>query len=48
MAFGRLLAYCTHPALAWRRVSTSDRALMIAAYAGAGYVTTLVALLTLY
>ena len=48
MALGRLLAYCAHPALAWRRVSTSDRALMIAAYAGASYLTTLVGLLMLY
>jgi hypothetical protein len=48
MALGRLAAYCAHPALAWRRVSTSDRALMVATYASAGYLGTLVTLLMLY
>lgn len=45
MALGRLLAYCAHPAAAWRRISKGDRTLVIAAYFGAGYVLTLVALL---
>ena len=45
MVVGRLLAYCAHPALAWRRVSTSDRALIVAAYAAAGYALVLTALL---
>ena len=45
MVLGRFLAYCAHPALAWRRVSTADRALIVAAYAGAGYLFTLAILL---
>jgi hypothetical protein len=45
MSLGRFLAYCAHPAAAWRRVSTRGRAAILAAYAGAGYVVTLVALL---
>jgi hypothetical protein len=45
MTLGRFLAYCAHPALAWRRLSKSDRTLLVAAYAGASYVLTLVALL---
>ena len=47
MLLGRLLAYCAHPALAWRRVSKRDRALIVAAYAGSGYVATLITLLVL-
>ena len=47
MVLGRLLAYCAHPALAWRRVSKRDRALIVATYAGSGYVATLAALLIL-
>ena len=45
MCLGRLLAYCAHPFAAWRRVSNSDRALIVATYVGAGYVVTLTALL---
>ena len=45
MVLGRFLAYCAHPALAWRRVSAADRALIVGAYAAAGYVITLVTLL---
>ena len=45
MTLGRLLAYCAHPTLAWRRVSLADRARIVGAYAGAGYLATLVALL---
>ena len=45
MLLGRLLAYCVHPVAAWRRVSTGDRTLIVAAYAAAGYAVTLVGLL---
>ena len=45
MVLGRLLAYCAHPTLAWRRVSARDRALIVATYAGTGYLATLVTLL---
>ena len=47
MCLGRLLAYCAHPVLAWRRVPKSDRALIVATYVGAGYLVTLVALLAI-
>ena len=47
MCIGRLLAYCVHPTAAWRRVSTRDRALIVATYVGTGYLATLVTLLTL-
>ena len=47
MILGRLLAYCAHPGLAWRRVSMRDRALIVATYAGTGYLATLAALLIL-
>jgi hypothetical protein len=36
---GRLLAHCRHPTRAWRRVSRVERALIVAAYFGAGYAT---------
>jgi len=45
MVLGRFLAYCTHPAAAWRRVPKGDRALIVAAYFGAGYLVTLAALI---
>jgi hypothetical protein len=47
MVVGRLLAYCAHPLLAWRYVSTRDRALIVATYASTGYVATLLALFVL-
>lgn len=42
---GRGAAFCVHPALAWRRVPASRRALIVAAYFGASYVSVLTALL---
>ena len=45
VVLGRFLAYCLHPAAAWRRVAASDRALIVAAYIAAGYLLTLAALL---
>ena len=42
---GRGLAYCVHPAAAWRRLSRSGRMLLLAAYFSASYLLTFVALL---
>jgi hypothetical protein len=42
---GRGMACCLHPRAAWRVLSRSGRALVVGAYAGAGFLTTLVALL---
>jgi hypothetical protein len=38
---GRGLAFCAHPTAAWRLLSRSGRAAVVAAYAGAAYVTVL-------
>jgi hypothetical protein len=38
---GRGLAFCLHPAAAWRVLSRSGRALVVGAYAGAGFIATL-------
>lgn len=45
MALGRSLAYCAHPAAAWRRLSNGGRLLLVVAYFGASYVVTFAALL---
>ena len=42
---GRTLACCVHPAAAWRVVSARGRAAIVSAYAAAGYVAVLAALL---
>jgi hypothetical protein len=42
---GRTLAYCVHPRAAWRVVSGRGRAAIVGAYAAAGYVAMLTALL---
>ena len=42
---GRTLAYCLHPAAAWRVVSARGRAVILGAYAAAGYAAVLTALL---
>jgi hypothetical protein len=42
--FGRMLAACVHPYVAWQRLSTSWRALMLTVYAATAYVTVLAAL----
>jgi hypothetical protein len=44
---GRALAVCVHPFAAWRRFSTSWHVWILTAYAVAGYVIVLVALLAL-
>jgi len=45
IVIGRGLACCLHPTAAWRVLTRSGRALVVAAYAGAGYVAGLTALL---
>jgi len=45
LLIGRGLALCVHPAAAWRVLSTPGRAFVVAAYAGAAYVTVLGVLL---
>jgi len=39
--FGRLLAACVHPFVAWRRFSMSWRLWIVVAYVAAGYVIVL-------
>jgi len=43
---GHLLAIVAHPLLAWRRVSRTERALILLAYFSAGYLAGLLYLLT--
>jgi hypothetical protein len=43
--FGRWLAFCAHPAAAWRRLPASGRLLLAGSYALLSYVTALTALL---
>lgn len=45
VVIGRTLAYCAHPAAAWRVLSGRGRAVVVGAYAAAGYVAVLAALL---
>jgi hypothetical protein len=47
IVIGRALAFCVHPRAAWRILPPSGRALVIAAYACAGYVACLTALILL-
>jgi hypothetical protein len=47
LIIGRGLACCLYPRAAWRVLTKSGRALVVAAYAGAGFVVTLTALLFL-
>lgn len=44
---GRGLACCLHPTAAWRVLTRSGRALIVSAYAGAGFLLTLAGLLLL-
>jgi hypothetical protein len=44
---GWSLAYCTHPYAAWRTLPPRGRALLVAAYFGAGYAAGLVMLIAL-
>jgi hypothetical protein len=41
---GRGMACCLHPMAAWRVLTKSGRALVVGAYASAGFVATLAAL----
>jgi len=43
---GRGLACCLNPTAAWRVLPATGRAMVVAAYAGAGYLAALVVLLT--
>jgi hypothetical protein len=45
LLLGRSLAFCTHPAAAWRVLSRPGRALVVGAYFAAGYVAVLISLL---
>lgn len=46
VAVGRWLACAVHPEAAWRKSRTRVRALLVATYLGAGYLATLIVLLT--
>jgi hypothetical protein len=45
IVIGRGLAYCAHPAAAWRRLRPAGRALLVGAYAAGSYVTVLTVLM---
>ena len=47
IALGRWLAFCVHPAAAWRILPTSGRCLLAASYAAGSFVASLSALLML-
>lgn len=44
LIIGRGLACCLYPRAAWRVLTTSGRALVVTAYAAAGFVATLTVL----
>ena len=46
IALGRWLACAVHPQAAWHRSRARERALLVATYMGAGYVATLIVLIT--
>ena len=46
IALGRWMACAVHPAAAWRKSRARERALLVATYVGAGYVATLIGLIT--
>lgn len=46
VALGRWLACAVHPQAAWRTSRARERGVLVATYIGAGYVTTLLALIT--
>jgi hypothetical protein len=41
LLIGRGLAWCAHPAAAWRRLPARGRALLVAAYVSASYMAVL-------
>jgi len=44
---GRSLAFCCHPAAAWRVLSPSGRGLVVSAWFGASYLAVLVLLIAI-
>ncbi|MDQ3417774.1 MAG: hypothetical protein M3541_03180 [Acidobacteriota bacterium] len=46
VAVGRWLACAVHPEAAWRKARPPERALLVATYVGAGYLATLLVLIT--
>ena len=46
IALGRWMACAVHPQAAWQKSRARERALLVATYVGAGYLATLVALIT--
>jgi hypothetical protein len=46
VALGRWMACAVHPEAAWRKSRARERALLVATYAGAGYLATLIVLIT--
>jgi hypothetical protein len=47
LIIGRSVAFCVHPHAAWRRLSSTGRTLLVAAYCGASYTIVLALLLAL-
>ena len=46
--YGRLLAFCAHPVLAWRVLSPSGRLVVWGGYVAAAYLTVLTLLLLVH
>ena len=46
VALGRWMACAVHPEAAWRKSRARERALLVFTYAGAGYLATLIVLIT--
>jgi len=46
IAVGRWLACAFHPEAAWRRIRARERALLVVTYVGAGYLATLLVMIT--
>ncbi len=46
IAVGRWMACAVHPEAAWRKSRARERALLVATYVGAGYLATLIVLIT--
>ena len=46
IALGRWMACAVHPEAAWRKSRARERALLVVTYVGAGYLATLVVLIT--
>jgi hypothetical protein len=46
VALGRWMACAVHPEAAWRKSRARERALLVVTYVGAGYLATLIVLIT--